>query len=100
VEGQPLSRRKAEVTVRVRALVAIVDVRVEMNVVLALRAKLLTAVCEKEGRETEKERYDQLIALDGGRDFTPYKATHRCDDPYLVLGRRTGGLACVSSGGF
>ena len=44
MEGQPLSRGKAEVTVWVRTLVAVVDVRVEVNVVFTLRAKLLTAV--------------------------------------------------------
>ena len=49
VKCQPLSRRKAEVTVRMRTLVAIVNVRVKMNVILTLRAKLLTAVCEGGG---------------------------------------------------
>ena len=44
VEGQPLSRGKAEVTVRMGTLVAVVYVRVEMNVILTLRAELLTTV--------------------------------------------------------
>ena len=44
VEGQPLSRGKAKVTVRMGTLVAVVNVRVEMNVVLTLGAELLTTV--------------------------------------------------------
>ena len=38
-----------------RTLVAIVNVRVEMNVILTLRAKLLTAVCEGGGGVGERE---------------------------------------------
>ena len=37
-------------------LVAIVDVRVEMDVVFTLRAKLLTTIWEREGGERERER--------------------------------------------
>ena len=44
MEGQPLSRGKAEVTVRMGTLVAVVYVRVEMNVVLTLGTELLTTV--------------------------------------------------------
>ena len=57
VECQSLPRRETEVTVRVRALVAIVDVRVEMDIVFTFRAKLLATVWRKRGGEGgERER--------------------------------------------
>ena len=85
VERQPLSRREAEVTVRMRALVAIVDVRVEMDVVFCFRAELLATVCRereggegrrKEGRgegrrergEKGKWRRERMRKVDGGRE--------------------------------
>ena len=104
VEGQPLSWRKAEVTVRMGTLVAVVNVRVEMNVVLALRAKLLTTVWGKREKERENWSTDRKHDTRYGSVkkilLTLYKATYRCDDPYLVQGRQTGGLVCESWGGF
>ena len=56
VKGQPLPGGEAEITVWMRTLVAIVNVRVEMDVIFSFRTELLTTVWREREREREREK--------------------------------------------